>query len=136
MYQPLPHVKHIYYLDVNFYRYYIGRQDQSVNEEVMIGRIDQQIQVTKLMLGYYDAMKISSRKLPLLHDTIPGNHDDHLFWSWLSNPEQRENLEKKKELWQYLKSRICPLPAAQNGLFGTGLQPSRQGRKGTFDSGI
>lgn len=56
-----PHVKHIYYLDVNFYRYYIGRQDQSVNEEVMIGRIDQQIQVTKLMLGYYDAMKISSR---------------------------------------------------------------------------
>ena len=39
VYQPLPHVKHIYYLDVNFYRYYIGRQDQSVNEEVMIGRI-------------------------------------------------------------------------------------------------
>ena len=36
VYQPLPHVKHIYYLDVNFYRYYIGRQDQSVNEEVMI----------------------------------------------------------------------------------------------------
>ena len=32
VYQPLPHVKHIYYLDVNFYRYYIGRQDQSVNE--------------------------------------------------------------------------------------------------------
>ena len=63
VYQPLPHVKHIYYLDVNFYRYYIGRQDQSVNEEVMIGRIDQQIRVTKLMLGYYDAMKISSRKL-------------------------------------------------------------------------
>ena len=65
VYQPLPHVKHIYYLDVNFYRYYIGRQDQSVNEEVMIGRIDQQIRVTKLMLGYYDAMKISS--LSLIH---------------------------------------------------------------------
>lgn len=60
---PYLHVKYIYYLDVNFYRYYIGRQDQSVNEEVMIGRIDQQIRVTKLMLGYYDAMKISSRKL-------------------------------------------------------------------------
>ena len=52
VYQPLPHVKHMYYLDVNFYRYYIGREDQSVNEKVMIGRIDQQLLVTKQMLGY------------------------------------------------------------------------------------
>ena len=43
VYQPLPHVKSIYYLDVNFYRYFIGRDDQSVNESVMIGRIDQQL---------------------------------------------------------------------------------------------
>ena len=42
VYQPLPHVKTLYYLDVDFYRYYIGREDQSVNEQVMIGRIDQQ----------------------------------------------------------------------------------------------
>ena len=54
VYQPLPHVKSMYYLDVNFYRYFIGRDDQSVNEKVMISRIDQQILVTKLMLGYYD----------------------------------------------------------------------------------
>ena len=37
----------MYYLDVNFYRYYIGREDQSVNEKVMIGRLDQQIFVNK-----------------------------------------------------------------------------------------
>ena len=36
----------MYYLDVNFYRYFIGRDDQSVNEKVMISRIDQQIYVT------------------------------------------------------------------------------------------
>ena len=46
VYQPLPHVKNMYYLDVNFYRYFIGRTDQSVNESVMIGRIDQQLRVT------------------------------------------------------------------------------------------
>ena len=34
--------RHSHYLDVNFYRYFIGRADQSVNEKVMIGRIDQQ----------------------------------------------------------------------------------------------
>ena len=42
----------MYYLDVNFYRYYIGREDQSVNEKIMIGRIDQQIRVNKIMMDY------------------------------------------------------------------------------------
>ena len=53
VFEPLPYVKTIYYLPVNFYRYYIGREDQSVNESVMISRIDQQITVTKLMIDYF-----------------------------------------------------------------------------------
>ena len=63
VYEPLPHVRKMYYLDVNFYRYFIGRSDQSVNEQVMIGRIDQQIRVTKLMMGYYDVTKLQNKKL-------------------------------------------------------------------------
>ena len=63
VFQPLPYVKTMYYLDVNFYRYFIGRTDQSVNETVMIGRIDQQIRVTKLMLDYYENSRITSHKL-------------------------------------------------------------------------
>ena len=43
VFKPLPNVKTMFYMDVNFYRYFIGREDQSVNEQVMIGRIDQQI---------------------------------------------------------------------------------------------
>ena len=31
VYYPLPYVRKIYYLDVDFYRYFIGREDQSVN---------------------------------------------------------------------------------------------------------
>ena len=54
VYQPLPFVKTIYYLDVDFYHYFIGRDDQSVNEKVMIKRLDQQIRVNKLMADYYD----------------------------------------------------------------------------------
>ena len=41
VFEPLPYVRKLYYLDVNLYRYYIGREDQSVNEEIMISRIDQ-----------------------------------------------------------------------------------------------
>ena len=63
VYQPLPYVKTIYYLDVNFYRYFIGRGDQSVNEKVMIGRIDQQIRVTHIMLETYNVWKIENKKL-------------------------------------------------------------------------
>ena len=79
VYEPLPHVHTMYYLNVNFYRYFIGRSDQSVNEQVMIGRIDQQIRVTKLMLGYYDVTKIQNRKLPPLYGPLSGDHDGHLL---------------------------------------------------------
>ncbi|MDE0573603.1 glycosyltransferase family 2 protein [Demequina sp. B12] len=49
VYVPLQHVKSMYYLDVDLYRYFIGRPDQSVNEAVMIKRIDQQLKVNKLL---------------------------------------------------------------------------------------
>ncbi|MBQ2014923.1 MAG: glycosyltransferase, partial [Peptococcaceae bacterium] len=66
VYHPLPAVKNIYYLDVDFYHYFIGRDDQSVNEKVMIKRIDQQLRVNKLMIDYYDLSDknmVTSKKL-------------------------------------------------------------------------
>ncbi|MEE0858741.1 MAG: glycosyltransferase family A protein [Acutalibacteraceae bacterium] len=48
--QPLSYVKTICYLDMDLYHYFIGREDQSVNEKVMMKRIDQQIKVTKMVL--------------------------------------------------------------------------------------
>ena len=63
VYQPLPYVKNMYYMDVDFYRYFIGRDDQSVNEKVMISRIDQQIKVNKIMVDAYDLWKVQNRKL-------------------------------------------------------------------------
>lgn len=50
VYVPLPHVKTAYYINTNMYMYYIGREDQSVNQEVMISRIDQQLKITKIMI--------------------------------------------------------------------------------------
>ncbi len=48
-YMPLPHVERIYYLDVDLYRYFIGREGQSVAEAVMISRLDQQLRVNRMM---------------------------------------------------------------------------------------
>ncbi|WP_062379975.1 glycosyltransferase family 2 protein [Demequina pelophila] len=48
-FMPLPAVERIYYLDVDLYRYFIGREGQSVAEEVMISRLDQQLRVNRMM---------------------------------------------------------------------------------------
>ena len=56
-YVPLPRCKTLYYLDVDLYRYFIGREDQSVNEQVMASRIDQQVRVTRIMMKSYHLYK-------------------------------------------------------------------------------
>ena len=53
VYIPLPYVETIYYINTDLYHYYIGRADQSVNEKIMISRMDQQLRVNKLMIDYY-----------------------------------------------------------------------------------
>ena len=103
VYQPLPYVKTIYYLDVNFYRYFIGRGDQSVNEKVMIGRIDQQIRVTHIMLETYNVWKIENKKL---RKYMMNYLDIMMMVSsiLLIRSGTDENFKKKQELWKYLKN--------------------------------
>lgn len=48
-YQPLPWVKSLMYLDVPLYHYFIGREGQSVQTDVMIRRVDQLVRVNRLM---------------------------------------------------------------------------------------
>ena len=59
---PLQQVKTMYYLPVDFYRYLIGREDQSVNEQVMIKRIDQQLKVNRLLVDQLDLSQVSHPK--------------------------------------------------------------------------
>ena len=53
VFNPLPYVERMYYLDVNFYYYFIGREDQSVHEDVMIRRLDQQARVNRIMIDHF-----------------------------------------------------------------------------------
>ena len=103
-FEPLPFVKNMYYLDVNFYRYFIGRDDQSVNEKVMIGRIDQQIKVNKLMIDAYDLTKIKNKKL---RDYMVKYLTMMMTVSsvFLIKEGSEESLQKREELWEYLKNK-------------------------------
>lgn len=130
VYYPLPHVRKIYYLDVDFYRYFIGRDDQSVNERNMIARVDQQIFVTKEMIDMYDLRKITSKKLRqymVNHLAIMMTVSSIL----LIRSKTRENLEKKRELWTYLKKRdFKTFFKIRYGILGQTMNiPGRSGRK-------
>lgn len=130
VYVPLPYVKNMYYLDVDFYRYYIGREDQSVNESVMIKRIDQQIRVNKIMVDAYDLWKLQDRKLRkymfnyLEIITVVST-------VMLIRSGTDENLEKKRELWNYIKKKDIRLfHKLRNGIMGGTMNlPGKGGRK-------
>lgn len=134
VFQPFPWVKKMYYLDKVFYHYFIGRDDQSVNEEVMIRRIDQQIRVNKIMIDTMAAQKFG-----------PGPDQKRLRVYMLSYLDiittissimlirsgTQEGLEKKKELWTYLKNTDAGLyHKLRRGLLGQFMNlPGRGGRK-------
>ena len=130
VYKPLPHVRTMYYMDVDFYRYFIGREDQSVNEKVMISRIDQQIRVNKIMIDDVDLNKVSNYKWR--HYMI--NYLEIITvvtTVMLLRSGTEENLEKKRELWRYIKNKDIGLfHRLRRGIMGQTMNlPGRSGRK-------
>lgn len=59
-YQPLPYMKKLFYLDVDLYHYFIGRDDQSVNINNFTKRYDQQLRVMNHMLQAYSYDQIQA----------------------------------------------------------------------------
>lgn len=108
VYQPLPSVKTMYYMNVNLYRYFIGRDDQSVTEENMIKRIDQQIFVTKYMIECCDPMVVKNHKL---RDYLIKYLEIMMTVSstYLVKADTEESLKKKDELWEFLKKKNPPV---------------------------
>lgn len=137
VFKPLPCVKSMYYLDVNFYRYYIGREGQSVAEETMIARIDQQLKVNRIMVDYmvdnkaeisrnkrcyqymYNYLEIITTVSSVL--LIKGGTDEYLA--------------KKKELWDYINSKDHRLYLKlRRGIMGSAMNlPGKVGRQITVE---
>ena len=133
VFEPLPHVKNMYYLDVNFYRYYIGREDQSVNESIMISRIDQQLTVNRLMIDYLTEKKPEIIKNKRLYQYMRNYLEIIMTVSsvLLIRADTEESLQKKKELWNYLKEKDRPLYYwMRRGIMGGTMNlPGKGGRK-------
>lgn len=99
---PLTRVQTMYYLDVDLYRYYIGRDDQSVNEAVMLRRIDQQLRVTNLMQA---ALPPITAVHPRLHNYLVHYFEivSAVTSLMLIRSGTRENLARKAGFWDSLR---------------------------------
>lgn len=102
VYVPLKDVRRILYLNENFYHYFIGREDQSVQEQVMIRRIDQFIKVNKLLFTEVDLDEVADPHLKkyMLNflEIITAISSVMLIKS--GTPE---HLQMKDELWTFVE---------------------------------
>ncbi len=100
VYEPLPYVETLYYINCDFYRYFIGREDQSVNEKVMISRVEQQLRVTNIMIKRY-----TYSELTIISKKLTAYMTNYLAMMiaissvFLIKSKKKENEEKQKEIW-------------------------------------
>lgn len=104
-YLPLPHVKNLVYLDCSPYHYLIGRAGQSVNTQVIIKQIDQQLKVTRLMIEAYDVFKDikweSLRRYMFSYlSMMVANSITHIYIA-----EDKGLSCKADELWDFIRQR-------------------------------
>lgn len=105
VYHPLPYVNKLYYLPVNLYRYFIGREDQSVNEKVMLGRLDQQMRVTKIMAESYALPEdISSPRLArYMFNYLMIIVTASSIFALIRG--DKEALEMRKQMWENIEAK-------------------------------
>ena len=103
-YVPLPYMKKLFYLDVDFYRYFIGRVDQSVNIGNLTKRYEQHIRVFKEIVKSHSYDYICSQpkglKKYMKHMISAYYILIACFTCYYDSPERRQNY---KDLWAFIK---------------------------------
>jgi glycosyltransferase involved in cell wall biosynthesis len=130
VYVPLPSVTSLFFLNIDLYRYYIGREGQSVNQDTMVRRVDQQLRVTRIMIDAFhlrrDVQNARLRKYLIHYLTMMMSICSVLLR--LSDLEDAE--EQRRDIWNYLKQRDPTVyPKIRGGLLGLAANlPGKTGR--------
>ncbi|MDD6302118.1 MAG: glycosyltransferase [Bacillales bacterium] len=116
-YQPLAHLKKMYYLPVDLYRYFIGRSDQSVTIDNIVKRYDQQMRVMKCMLDCYsydEIMKMEKHLRKQLLHVIVSIMSNTIFFTTAKDTKERREAYKNFmyefktndiKMYRYIKNR-------------------------------
>ena len=107
VFEPLLYVDTMYYINVDLYRYFIGREDQSVNEQIMAGRIEQQLKITKIMIDFYtenetEIIKKRHLKNYMIKYLVIMCMICNVF-TYIN--KTTESKEKWKQFWEYIKTK-------------------------------
>ncbi len=99
IYRPLPYTRRLYYLDKPLYGYFIGREDQSVNDSVIIRRLDQVTRIAADMITSYPLSYLNA--LPKhLKNYMLNNLAGQLFTtSSLQYMSGEEGLKMNSDMW-------------------------------------
>lgn len=103
-YVPFPACRSLYYLDVDVYRYFIGRDDQSVNDSVLTSRVDHYWRVARVMMHAYhvydDVASVRLRSYMMNYFTII-----MAICSVFSKKSDRPDaMDELQRLWDELKA--------------------------------
>ncbi|OUP08628.1 glycosyltransferase family 2 protein [Collinsella sp. An2] len=133
-YVPLPLCHTLYYADIDLYRYFIGREGQSVNESTMVKRLDQQFRVTRIMMRSYhlfDDVKSSRLRSYMMGYFTMMMTICSVFTKLSDDPAMPDNL---KQLWADLRAFDERMYRhARWGLLGVGTNlPTKVGDKVTI----
>lgn len=113
---PLQKVTSLLYLDLDLYRYHIGREGQSVQENIMIQRINQQLFVNQTMVDSIRLENIpyTAQRNYLLHylEIVTAVSSVLLV---IAGTEQA--LAKRQQLWQYIQTQNPPVYNRLNNSF-------------------
>lgn len=99
VYQGLPYVKKMYYSNIDLYRYYIGREGQSVQRDVMTRRYTHQLLVTQKCFEacHLDDIQDKRQRKYLKHELFMMFGISALYARLNKSAEADENLNK---MWE------------------------------------
>lgn len=104
-YAPIPYMLKAYYLNVDLYRYFIGREGQSINIHTCMERYEQQIKVQLLMCKAhkYEFLKTLPKgmKKYLFHD-LHAVMMNTLMFTWGINTKERRLAARA--MWKEIKA--------------------------------
>ena len=102
VFKPMLYVKTLMYVNQDLYHYFIGREGQSVNEQTMVKRIDQQLLIDRILIEFFSENKPEIRNLyKFLFKYL-----DMMMCVTSSIclvGKTKELLQKRKDIWAFAK---------------------------------
>lgn len=109
-YKPLPFMQSIYYLNVDLYHYFIGREDQSVNIKNFVKRYEQQQRVMRCMVDAYswnDLKKMPKGLKRYMWHNLEVILMNTIFFTCADCDDARK--KALSEMWKHIKERDIKL---------------------------